>query len=138
MYFSFIKMYQNVSAELKWSFAMESKGIKFTFFSYIFDNLSFLFYESYNCHQETLVRERSSLNWLGQTFSKCGLGTPVGPRNYFRRSVKSNYFPNNVKTICCFDLILSSALWHFLETVRCDIETDWMQNYTWESDRHIM
>lgn len=40
---------------------------------------------------------------LGQTFSKCGLGMPVGPRDPIRRAVKANYFHNNVE-------ILSAAL----------------------------
>lgn len=79
--------------------AKETKGIKFTSFSYTFDHFSFLFYESYNCHQETLVRERSSLNWLGQTYSKCGLGIPVASRDPIRRSVKSNYFYKDVETL---------------------------------------
>ena len=79
--------------------AKETKGIKFTSFSYTFDHFSFLFYESHNYHQETLVRESSSLNWLGQTYSKCSLGMPVASRDPIRRSVKSNYFYKDVETL---------------------------------------
>lgn len=87
--------------------AKDTTGIKFTSFSYTFDNFSFLFYESYSCHQETLVRDRSSLNWLGHTFSKYGLGMAVGPRDLMRRSVKSNCFHNDVETLfAIFHLIL--------------------------------
>lgn len=86
--------------------AKDTTGIKFTSFSYTFDNFSFLFYESYNCHQENLVRDRSSLNWLGHIFSKYGLGVAVGPRDLIR-SVKSNCFHNDVETsFTIFHLIL--------------------------------
>lgn len=122
IYFSFVKCTQSRHIKfINWIKIMfcqrngcqKTKGIKFTFCFYIFDNFSFLFYESYNCHQETLVRDKGSLNWLGQTFSKCGLGRPVGPRDPIRRSVKLNSFHNDEETLF--------AIFHLTLSVHCGV-----------------
>lgn len=109
-------MYQVTSTELKSSISIETKGIKFNFLFYIFDNFSFLFYEAHSCYLVDypqrekffeLVRTNILKVWLEDACRsqhpqcKCS-------RLLFRMPVKSNYLHNNVMIVfAVFYLLLS-------------------------------